>query len=245
MGKRVRRLAIGDRAWAYHYAKGKAGFYAEYVAVPAGHAGRLPRRLDLLQAGAGAVTGLTALQGIDDALKVRRGETVLVFGATGAVGTLAVQFAILRQARVVATASGRAAAALVARLGATAVIDARRSGAADELRSLAPDGLDAVLALAGGDALERCLDVVRPGGRVAYPNGVEREPRRRPRVRRLSYDATAGPAEFARLARAAEQVRLRVPIAAAYPLAQASRSHARLEGGHVRGRLVLRIRRGP
>lgn len=243
-GKRVRRLAIGDRVWAYHYADGKAGFYAEYAAVPAGHAGRVPRRLDLLQAGAGAVTGLTALQGIDDALKVRRAETVLVFGATGAVGTLAVQFAMRRGARVVATASGRAAAALMGRLGAAAVIDARRSGAADELRSLAPGGVDAVLALAGGDALERCLDLVRPGGRVAYPNGVEPEPRRRPRVRRLSYDAVAAPAEFARLARAAEEARLRVPIAAAYSLAQAARSHARMEGGRVRGRIVLRIRRG-
>jgi NADPH:quinone reductase-like Zn-dependent oxidoreductase len=243
VGARVRRLAVGDRVWAYHYANPKGGFYAEYLAVAATHAGRVPRHLDLLQAGAGAVTGLTALQGVDDALELRRGETMLVFGASGAVGTLAVQLARRRGARVLGTASGRAAAALVRRLGADAVIDARHAGAVDQLRSLAPRGLDAVLALAGGEGLERCLNVVRPGGRVAYPNGVEPEPRRRPRVRLRSYDAVAGPREFARLARAAEEARLRVPIAATYPLAQAARAHARIEQGGVRGRIVLRIRR--
>src|SRR5207249_4836771 len=99
----------------------KGGFYAEYVAVKAEHVGRMPRRLDLLQAGAAAVTALTALQGTDDHLRVRKGETVLVFGATGAVGTHAVQFAKWRGARVLATASGRAATELVKRLGAKGV----------------------------------------------------------------------------------------------------------------------------
>src|ERR1700680_1236116 len=63
-GSRVRRFDMGDRVWAYHYANPKGGFYAEYVAVDAQHAGLVPKHLDLLQAGAGATTGLTALQGI-------------------------------------------------------------------------------------------------------------------------------------------------------------------------------------
>src|SRR5262249_40546963 len=130
-GARVRRFRVGDRAWAYDF---KAGFYAEYAAVNEAAAGRVPRRLDLLQAGTGAVTGLTALQGVDGALGVRRGETVLIFGATGAVGSLAVQFARGRGARVIATASGRAAEAFIKRLGAHAVVDARRNDAAARLR---------------------------------------------------------------------------------------------------------------
>jgi NADPH2:quinone reductase len=240
-GARVRRLAIGDRVWAYKYENPKGGFYAEYVAVNADSVGMAPPRLDLLEAGAAAVTGLTALQGIDDALRVRRGDTVLIFGATGAVGTLAVQFARRRGARVIATASGRAATALVRRLGAGGVFDARSRDAAARLQALAPDGIDAVLALAGGDALERCLDLVRRGGRVAYPSGVEPEPRRRS-LRVKQYDAVAGPREFARLNRAVAEAKLRVPIAARYPLAQAARAHTRIERGHVVGRIVLRIR---
>jgi NADPH:quinone reductase-like Zn-dependent oxidoreductase len=241
-GALVRRLRIGDRVWASEYMNPKGGFYAEYVAVDAAHAARVPAGLDFLQAGAGAATGLTALQGIDDALGVRRGETVLVFGASGSVGTLAVQFARRRRARVIATASGRDAAALVRRLGADGVIDAREDDAVERLRALAPGGLHAVLALAGGDRLEQCLDLVRSRGRVAYPNGVEPEPGRRRGIATQGYDGIAGPRELARLDRAVAEARLRVPVAKAYSLAEAAEAHARLEEGHVLGRLVLRVR---
>lgn len=242
-GARVRPFRLGDRVYALDFAKPTGGFYAEYVAVDADHVAPVPRRLDLPGAAAAVATGLTALQGIDDTLRLRRGETVLIFGASGGVGTLAVQFAKRRRARVLATATGRAAARLVERLGADAVIDARSRRGVERLRALAPEGLDAVLALAGGDALERCLDLVRPNGRVAYPNGIDPEPRRRPRVRLLAFDGVAGRREFARLARAVAEARLRVPIAAVYPLAQAAKAHARLERGRILGRIVLEIRR--
>jgi NADPH2:quinone reductase len=220
-GAGARRLRVGERVYAYDYANPKGGFYAEYVAVRERNAARVPAVLavlDLLQAGAAVTTGLTALQGIDDVLHVRRGETVLIFGASGAVGTLAIQFAKRHGARVLATASGRAAAALVRRLSASAAIDARSADADDELRKLAPDGIDAALALAGGSALERFLEQVRPGGRVAYPKGVESESRRRRKIRFTAYDAEVGPREFAKLGRAVREARLRVPIAAEYPL---------------------------
>src|SRR4051812_29336397 len=87
-GKGVRRFKLGDRVWAYEFISPKGGFYAEFVAIDAEHAARVPESLDLLHAGASAVTGLTALQGIDEHLGVREGETILVFGASGAVGTL-------------------------------------------------------------------------------------------------------------------------------------------------------------
>jgi NADPH:quinone reductase len=242
-GSRVRRFGIGDRVWSYAWANPKGGFYAEYVAVDAEQVGSVPRRLDLLQAGAAATTGLTALQGIDDVLRVRQGETVLVFGASGGVGTLAVQFARWRRVRVLGTATGRAAVTLVRRLGAGAVIDGRGDDAIERLEALAPDGIDAVLALAGGDVLEECLEHVRAGGRVAYPNGVEPAPRSRRRLSVIAYDAVAGRRELARLEHAVQQARLEVPIAARYPLGRAAAAHARLERGHVLGRIVLQTRR--
>jgi NADPH:quinone reductase-like Zn-dependent oxidoreductase len=200
--------------------------------------------LDLLQAGAAAVTALTALQGTDDVLGLRRGETVLIFGATGAVGTMAVQFARRRGARVIATATGRNATRLVLSLGAEAAFDARADGAADRLRELAPEGLDAVLAFAGGPTLDRCFALIKSEGRVAYPNGVEPQPKRRRRHFTVQgYDVEASPRHFGRLERAADDVRLQVPIAAVYTLAQAARAHARLERGGVLGRIVLRIAR--
>jgi NADPH:quinone reductase len=242
-GARVRRFARGERVWAYDFANPKSGFYAQYVAVKAQHVGRVPKRLDLLAASAAVVTGLTALQGIE-LLGLRAGATVLIFGATGAVGTLAVQFARGRGARVIATATGSSASQLVRKLGADAAFDARSRTAFETLRELAPEGLDAVLALAGGPTLDRCLDLVKSGGVVAHPGGVEPEPARRRRNFTVeSYDAEGSPRHFARLARAAEEVRLRVPIAAVYPLAQARRAHERLEKAGVLGRIVLRIAR--
>jgi NADPH:quinone reductase len=243
-GARVRRFRKGERVWGYEFANPKGGFYAEYVAVDAQHVGRVPRSLNLLHAGAATVVALTALQGIEAVLRVRRGETVLIFGATGAVGTMAVQFARLRGARVIATATGRKAARLVASLGAQGSFDARAKDAVAKLRALAPQGLDAVLALAGGGTLTRCLDLLKPRGRVAHPNGVEPEPKRgKRRISVKGYDAEASPRHFARLERAATAARLKTPLAAAYPLAQAWRAHARLERGRVIGRVVLRIRR--
>ncbi|MFL5577887.1 MAG: zinc-binding alcohol dehydrogenase family protein [Gemmatimonadaceae bacterium] len=244
IGVGVERFRIGHRVWAseFDFDNPTRGFSAEYVVVDADHAGQVPRQLDLRQAGAAAATGLTALQGIHDHLDLHQGETLLIVGASGAVGTLALQFAKYRLARVVATATTSGAEALVRELGADHVIDARRDDAVQQLRALAPEGLDAVLALAGGDALERCLDLVRDGGRVAYPNGVEPAPRQRAGVRLIAYDGVAGPRQFEQLERGVEESHLRVPIAATYPLEKAAEAHARLQRRPVLGRVVLTIR---
>lgn len=243
VGERVRRLHLGDRVWSYQYGNKKGGFYAEYVVVDADNATPLPGGLTMLEAGAGAVTGLTALQGIDDHLALRRGETVMIFGASGAVGTLAVQFAArYRRARVIAIASGSKARRLLEKLGAEAVIDGRRRDARDRIEEVAPDGLDAVLALAASPVLTASIDLVRSGGRVAYPNGVEPAPRKRARIRVKAYDAEVSRAALQRLGRAAKAAKLEVPIDASYPFARASQAHARVERGHVVGRVVLRIR---
>lgn len=242
-GARVRRFDVGDRVWAYSYLNPKGGFYAQYVAVDAHDAAHVPALLDLAHAGTAVVTALTALQGIDDHLHVRTGDRVLIFGASGAVGTNAVQLAKRRPAYVIGTATGRDAQRLVRRLGADAVIDARDPGDLAQLAQLAPRGLAAVLALAGGDALERCIDHVRDGGRVAYPDGVEPPPKRRRKIEVIEYDAIAGPREFTRLERAVVDSQLRVPIAATYPLEHASDAHRHVEQGHVLGRISLRIQR--
>jgi NADPH2:quinone reductase len=244
-GARVRGFEIGERVYGVDFSDPQGGFYAEFKAIDDQHVARVPKPLDMLQAGAAPVPGLTALQGIDDHLHVRREEYVLIFGATGSVGTLAIQFAKRHHARVIVTASGGPATALVKKLGANSVFDPRSDTAVEQLTALAPDGIDAVLALAGGDDLEKCLDLVNKDGRVAFPNGVEPEPKRRPKFRLISYNAAVGPQEFARLEQATIEARLHVPIAAAYPLAEAAKAHERLEAGHILGRIVLRIRRMP
>ena len=240
-GARVRRVQVGDRVWAYAFGNRKGGFYAEYVAVKAEHVGKVPPRLDLLQAGAGAVSGLTALQGIDQ-LRLRHGETVLIFGGSGSVGSLAIQMARFKGARILATASGDEATAFVQELGVAAAIDARQPDAIERLRELAPDGLDAVFATAGGEGLDRLVGLVRSGGRISYPNGVEPKPQGPRGVRVLHYDAVANPRRLAELGRVVEEGGVRVPIAKTYSLAEAAEAHAAVERGHVLGRVALKIR---
>src|SRR5882757_7446169 len=150
VGSRVRRLKVGDKVYSYSWANPKGGFYAEYVAVATDKVAHIPKRLDLEHAGAIATTGLTALQGVDDALHLKKGEHVIIHGASGGVGTLAIQFAKLRGAHVLATASGLDGVELVREMGADVAIDGRRGNIEDAAKQFAPDGVDAVLALAGG-----------------------------------------------------------------------------------------------
>lgn len=242
-GSQVRGFAVGDQVYSYSWDNPKGGFYAEYVVVPAQLVGHVPPGMSLRDAGAIGTTGLTAIQGIDDALHIKSGETLIIHGASGGVGTLAVQFAKLRGARVLATASGDDGLSLVRQLGADAVVDGRHGDITAAAHAFAPAGVDAVLALAAGDALERCLDALRPGGRVAFPYGVTPEPKARVGVSNMMrYNAIAGPREFERLNQAIAAVKLQVPIAGQYPLAEAAKAQERLEAGHVLGKVVLQVR---
>jgi NADPH:quinone reductase-like Zn-dependent oxidoreductase len=240
VGSRIERLQPGDKVYAYDFLN--AGFYAEYVVVAAANASSIPKGIDLEHAGAIPATGLTALQGIDNALHVKKGENVIVHGASGGVGSLALQFAKLCGARVLATATGEDGLSFVRRLGADSAVDGRSGDIVAEARRFAPGGVDAVLALAGGKALTLCLNTLRRGGRLAYPNGIEPAPRKRGGIEMVSYDGAAGIREFERLTRAVEEARLEIPIAASYPLADTVKAHQRLAEGHVLGKIVLHIR---
>jgi NADPH:quinone reductase-like Zn-dependent oxidoreductase len=240
-GTRVRRFHVGDKVYGYNFGGRKGGFDAEYVAVVDRNVARIPARLDLLHAGASPAVALTALQGIDDALKVKRNERVVVVGASGNVGTFAIQFAKGRGAHVLAVASGRDGAALARRLGADVAVDGKHGGVAKALAEFAPDGVDAVLGLVGGKVLTTCIDALRSGGRVAYPYGIDPEPRKRHGIKISSYNARMGVEEFARLNRAMVRSRVKVPIAKSFPLEKAAEAHRLVERGHLLGRVVLRV----
>ena len=242
LGAKVRGFRVGDPVYAYSWDNPGGGFYAQYVTVPAARVGHLPKGVTLREAGAIATTGLTAIQGIDDALHLKAGQTLLIHGASGGVGTLALQFAKLRGVRVLASATGEDGQSFVKRLGADAVVDGRHGDLTAAARAFAPDGLDAVLAFAGGESLEHCIDAVRRGGRVAFPGGVSPEPKPREGITIVRYDAVPGPAEYQRLNRAVEALKLEVPIDAQFPLAEAAKAQERVAAGHVLGKIILTVR---
>ena len=238
IGAGVSGFKVGDKV----YARGSA-FYAEYTTARAEDVAHVPKGIGLTEAGILATSGLSALQGIDDVLHLKAGETLIIHGAAGAVGTLAVQFAKLRGVRVLATASDDAGLALVSRLGADAVVNGRTGDIEAAAKRFAPTGVDAVLGLAGGDALEHCIDTLRHDGRgrVAYLYGMEPLPKPRFGLQMILYSFVSGSGEFERLNKAVEAVKLQVPIAAEYPLADAAEAHKRLAAGHLLGKIVLRV----
>jgi NADPH:quinone reductase-like Zn-dependent oxidoreductase len=242
IGAGVRDFKVGDAV--YGAVEGlPGGFYAQYVVTAAEDVAHIPKGIGFAQAGVLAVSGLSALQGIDDVLQLQAGDTLIIHGASGAVGTLAVQFAKLRGVRVLATVTDAAGAALVTRLGADAVVNGKTGDISGAARRFAPHGVDAVLGLAGGPALERCIDALRGDrrGRVAYLYGMQPLPRPRLGIRMTLYSYVLGRSEFERLDRAVVAAHLRVPIAAEYPLADAAEAHRRLQAGHLLGKIVLLV----
>lgn len=242
-GEAVTRLDIGDQVYGYCWDNKKGGFYAEYAAAPAKCVARLPSTVTLDTAGALGVSGLTALQGIEGALALKAGESLIIHGASGAVGTLAIQIAKARGARVFASASSEQGAALALRLGADAAIDGKRGDIVGAAQRFAPEGVDAVLALASGEGLERSMDALRAGGRIAFPSGIPAEPKPRAGIKIVAFNAISDPQELARLNRVIESLpRFQVPVAAEYPLEQAAEAHKRLAAGNVLGKIILRVR---
>src|SRR5215212_8667996 len=160
----------------------------------------------------------------------------------GRSGSLALQFAKARGAHVLATASGDDGRRFVRRLGADVAVDGKHDDLTAAALDFSPNGIDAVLALAGGPPLTRLLDSVKRGGRVAYPNGIEPTPRRRRGINFESYDAASGTREIERLSRALTAARIKVAVAASFPLEEAA-AHERLAEGHVFGKVVLAVRR--
>ena len=236
IGPDVRGFRIGDPV----YGLGR-GFYAQYTLAKAANIAHIPKGISLTQAGALAISGLSALQGIDDVLHMKGGETLIIHGASGAVGTMAVQFAKLRGVRVLATASTDEGLALASSLGADAVVNGRTGDIGAAAQRFAPRGVDAVLGLAGGDGFERCIDALRRdgSGRVAYMYGLEPLPRPRGAIRMILYSFVAGVPEFGRLNKAVKAAKLQVAVAAEYPLEAAAEAHKRLEAGHLLGKIVL------
>jgi NADPH:quinone reductase len=235
MGSDVHNFKLGDEV----YGVTGIGFYAEYVKARADRIAQVPRTIDLNQASILAISGLSALQGIEDILELRAGQSLIIHGASGGVGTLAVQLAKLRGVRVLATASSAEGLALARQLGADAVVNGRTGDIPAAAKAFAPQGVDAVLGLAGGESLERCIDALRPQGRVAYLYGLEPIPKPRGAMRMILYSFVGSASELERLNKEVVAAKLRVPVAAVYSLGDAAQAHRRLEAGHLLGKIVL------
>ncbi|MFD5268933.1 NADP-dependent oxidoreductase [Streptomyces sp. NPDC058335] len=198
-----------------------AGALAEYVTVSAGYGvARIPAGLDVKDANGLGLAGTAALNSVE-APAPEKGETVLVSGATGGVGALAVQLAAARGARVIATARPGTEADFVTGLtdADVAVVDYTADLDA-QVRALAPEGVDVVLHLAGDAA--QLVGLLREGGRIASTLGLTQEAVETEGVTVHPIMADPNPNTLATLAGLAAAGELRVPVTATFPLEQAA-----------------------
>jgi NADPH:quinone reductase-like Zn-dependent oxidoreductase len=236
IGAGVRDFSIGDRVYSYSYGQAH-GFYAEYVNVPASRVARVPAQLGPAVAGGMPCVALTALTGLET-LKLRKDQTLLVFGASGGVGSLGVWLGHTLGATVVGTARSEAQA-YVRELGAAHVIDAHATDLTRAIERAAPQGFDAVLITAGAGELSAFLPHVKSGAPIAYPNGVEPVPQAADHpVSGFDGEASAGAFQRLNATIGARTIPLRIEE---FSLQDVVEAHRRVEQGHVVGKIVLRI----
>jgi NADPH2:quinone reductase len=203
-----------------------AGSWAELITVSEDRVARVPAGVDVSTAGAAALAGITAVVAVD-ALALSSGDRVLVVGATGGVGSVAVQLAARAGATVIAPALAEDEGYL-RDLGVTEVID---RGAAP------PGGVDALLDVVsyGPDAFEAFAAALEPGGRGVSPIGAAGEGSGRSNVM-----ATPTAENLARVARLLQDG-VRIPIQRSYELAAAGDALHALASTHKQGKLAIRI----
>lgn len=233
VGANVQNFTIGDEV----YAAPDLGGYAEYVAVPAAEVAHKPRTLDYIQAAALPIATLTAWQTLFDEAQLGKGQTVLIHGAAGGVGSMAVQLAKWRGAQVIGTASAHNLAFL-RELGADRVIDYPTT----RFETLV-QGVDVVLDTVGGETLDRSWTTLKPGGMLvsiaddpspamAAAHGVQQ---------RLVILQSPGGQSLAEIARLVDAGQLKPIVSTVLPLQEAGQAHRLIESRHTRGKIVLQV----
>ena len=236
LGAGVAEFALGDAVFGVCDV-GQEAAYAEKVAIKSALVARKPQSLSHAECAALALTGLTAQCAIEDTLKLKSGETILIQGGAGGVASFAIQLAKHIGARVITTASA-ANLDYVRSLGADQAID---YNAQDFTQVVS--GCDAVFDTVGGDVTARSFAVLRPGGRAAFIGSGNAAPTP-PRADVVSLRPKVG-RDRPHLERTVALVTggaVRVPEITLYALSEAAAAHAVSEGRHFRGKLVFKVR---
>ena len=234
-GSKTTKFKAGDPVFAYVSLKNGGG-YAEYALAPEREAAHKPKSLRYVEAAAVPIVALTAWQALIDTAKLDAGQTVLIHGGSGGVGTFAIQIAKARGAKVIATAS-TANQDLLKQLGANVAIDYTKQ----KFEDVAKD-VDVVLDSVGEDTLVRSYGVVKKGGfivsLVARPDRAELDKRG---IRGAALSVEPNSDELAEIGKLIDQKKIKVIVSQTFPLAEATKAHEQVATGHTRGKVVLKV----
>jgi NADPH:quinone reductase-like Zn-dependent oxidoreductase len=236
LGAGVSDFQLGDAVFGV-LAAGRDGTYQEKVTEKAAILCAKPGSLSHVEAAALALTGLTALVAIEDTIKLKSGESILIQGGAGGVAGFALQLAKHVGARVITTASA-SNHAYVKSLGADQVIDYNK----DDFTRVVKD-VDAVFDTVGGEVAMRSFSVVRSGGRAAFiASGAKAPASPRPEVKSLRPAVGRDRPHLERIVDLHATGAVRVPETRLFPLREAAEALRISEARHFRGKLVLQVR---
>ena len=235
VGSHVTKFHPGDRVYSYSY--GNGGFYAQYVSVPADRVAPVPAHLEMKIAGGMPCIALTAQSGLET-LKTTHGQTLLVFGASGGVGSCAVWLGSEKGATVVGTARPDAQE-YVRMLGAAHTVDPNSPQREGVIKRVAKDGFDAALVTSNSDVLASFFSHLKPKAPIAFPNGVEPKPHLDGHPV-SAFDGAMSHEAFEKLnaAFAARTLPLKTQV---FSFKDVTAAHHRIEEGHVVGKIVLHV----
>jgi NADPH:quinone reductase-like Zn-dependent oxidoreductase len=234
IGEGVARFQAGAEVFAM--LPQDRGGYAEWVTAPADVCARKPATLDMVQAASVPLAALTAWQGLFTHGGLKAGQRVLIHGASGGVGTFAVQFAKAKGAEVFATASAENRA-FVQGLGADRVIDYH----AERFEEIVRDA-DLVYDLVGGETEERSWQVLRRGGTlISTVHQPDADKAAAAGVMAKRYTAQPDGGQLKEIAGLIDDGRVKIAIDRVYHLDQAAEAERHLKDDHVVGKVVLKV----
>jgi NADPH:quinone reductase-like Zn-dependent oxidoreductase len=236
VGAGVQDLRIGDDVFGV-LETGRDGTYCEKIAVGASIVAKKPAGMPHVDAAALALIGLTALRSVEDTLKLKSGETILIQGGAGGVAGFAIQLAKHIGAKVIATTS-TANLGFVRDLGADEVIDYRTTDFTKVVKNC-----DAVFDTVGGDVALKSFAVLKPGGRAAFiASGAQAPKPDRSDVTALRPAVGRDRPPLERVAELYRSGSVRAPHVTLYDLAKAQEALRVSEARHLKGKLVLEVR---
>jgi NADPH:quinone reductase-like Zn-dependent oxidoreductase len=235
VGSKVTKFKAGDPLFAY-VSLDNSGGYAQYALVTEREAAPKPKSLTHVEAAAVPVVAMTAWQALVDTAKLSAGQTVLIHGGSGGVGSFAIQIAKARGAKVIATAS-TANQDFLKQLGADVAIDYAKQ----KFEDVAKD-VDVVLDSIGRDTLARSYGVVKKGGiivsLVARPKESELE---KHGIRGITLNVEPNSEELAEIGKLIDDKKIKVIVSQTFPLSEAMKAQEQVATGHTRGKIVLKI----
>jgi NADPH:quinone reductase-like Zn-dependent oxidoreductase len=234
-GAKIAKFKAGDAVYAYLSFKEQGG-YAEFAIAKENEVAAKPKSLSYEQAAAVPLAATTAWQALVDTAKLSAGQTVLIHGGSGGVGSFAIQIAKARGAKVIATAS-TANQDLLKQLGADQAIDYTTTKFEDVVKDA-----DVVLDAVRGDTLSRSYGVVKKGGIIVSitgrPDKAELEKRG---IRGASLMAHPDAQVLEELAKLIEAKKITPVVSQVLPLSEAAKAHEMIATSHTRGKIVLKV----